>query len=430
MTLPPLADEAVDVSFAEEGLSTLVALFARHGDAYRVHSPTLGRDLFVFSHPEHLRHVFVDNTANYRKGLGIERVAILLGNGLMTSEPPLWHTQRRLIQPAFHRASIAARVPHMVAANQRLAARWEQAARRGETINLTQDMSEVTLDVVLRALFGVDFDRVAGRDGGNPFAMLTQETGRNLQFAYAFRQLTKLVHAEMARRRSDPAERDDILQAMLDARDRRTGAPMSDRQVVDEVLTLVVAGHETTASALNWAWYLLALHPKADAAVHAEAVTAITDPVYADVGRFVHARQVLDEAMRLYPPGWLLTRRALADDTLGTFDVPAGADVLLSPYLVHRHPQFWDDAERFEPNRFAPTATAARHRFAYLPFGLGPRACIGEHFALVEMTVHLAMLARRFRLTLVPGQKVELEPQVNLRPRHPLAMVPSLRPHA
>ena len=430
MTLPPLADDAVDVSFAEEGLSTLVALFARHGDAYRVHSPTLGRDLYVFSHPEHLRHVLVDNTANYRKGLGIERVAILLGNGLMTSEPPLWHTQRRLIQPAFHRASIAARVPHMVAANQRLAARWEQAARRGETINLTQDMSEVTLDVVLRALFGVDFDRVAGRDGGNPFAMLTQETGRNLQFAYAFRQLTKLVHAEMARRRSDPAERDDILQAMLDARDRRTGAPMSDRQVVDEVLTLIVAGHETTASALNWAWYLLALHPKADAAVHAEAATAITDPAYADVERFVHARQVLDEAMRLYPPGWLLTRRALADDTLGTFDVPAGADVLLSPYLVHRHPQFWDDAERFEPNRFAPTATAARHRFAYLPFGLGPRACIGEHFALVEMTVHLAMLARRFRLTLVPGQKVELEPQVNLRPRHPLAMVPSLRPHA
>jgi len=181
---------------------------------------------------------------------------------------------------------------------------------------------------------------------------------------------------------------------------------------------------------LTHPWYLLALHPKADAAVHAEAVTAITDPVYADVGRFVHARQVLDEAMRLYPPGWLLTRRALADDTLGTFDVPAGADVLLSPYLVHRHPQFWDDAERFEPNRFAPTATAARHRFAYLPFGLGPRACIGEHFALVEMTVHLAMLARRFRLTLVPGQKVELEPQVNLRPRHPLAMVPSLRPHA
>ena len=427
MTLPPLADDAVDVSFVEEGLSKLVAMFARHGDAYRVQSPALARDLYVFSHPEHMRRVLVDNTTNYRKGLGIERVAILLGNGLMTSEPPLWHTQRRLIQPAFHRATIAERVPHMVAANRRLDARWDAAARRSETINLTQDMSEVTLEVVLRALFGADLDRIATGSGDNPFALLTQETSRNLQFAYAFRQLAKLVHAEIARRRDDRTPRDDMLQALLDARDRRSGAAMPDRQLVDEVLTLIVAGHETTASALNWTWYLLALHPDADAGVHAEAAKTAADPAYADLERFPYIRQVLDESLRLYPPGWLLTRRALADDTLGNFDVPAGADVLLSPYLVHRHPQFWTDPERFDPDRFAPTASAARHRSAYLPFGLGPRACIGEHFALVEMIVHVVMLARRFRLTLAPGQTIELEPQVNLRPRHPMMMVPALR---
>jgi cytochrome P450 len=431
MTLPPLAAGAVDVSFAEEGLSTLVALFGRHGDAFRVPSPALGRELYVLSHPDHVRRLLVDNTANYRKGVGIERVAILLGNGIMTSEPPLWHAQRRLIQPAFHRTEVAGRVPHMIAANLRLGARWGAAADRGETIDLTQHMSEVTLEVVLRSLFGTALERVCDSGGGSPFALLTRETGRNLQFAYAFRQLAKLVQAEIDRRRVEAAPHDDILQSLLDARDRRSGEPMPDRQLVDEILTLIVAGHETTASALNWFWYLLASHADADARLQAEVAAApLVDPAHADPERYPFVRQVLDETLRLYPPGWLLTRRALADDTLGEFDVPAGSEILLSPYLIHRHPRHWSDPERFDPDRFAPEAIAARSRFAYLPFGLGPRACIGESFALTEMLVHAVMLAGEFRLALAPGQRVELEPQVNLRPRHPLLMAPSRRASA
>jgi cytochrome P450 len=198
---------------------------------------------------------------------------------------------------------------------------------------------------------------------------------------------------------------------------------MSDRQLLDEILTLIVAGHETTAASLNWFWYLLTLAPDAAARLHAE-VDAGGDafPGYADLDRFPYVRRAIDETLRLYPPGWLLTRRSIAAATIGTLALPARTDVLISPYLIQRHPAFWPTPAAFDPDRFLPEVNAARNRFAYLPFGLGPRACIGEHFALIEMHAHAIVLARRFELTLVPGQSVEIEPQVNLRTRAPLYM--------
>ena len=207
---------------------------------------------------------------------------------------------------------------------------------------------------------------------------------------------------------------------------------MSDRHLLDEILTLIIAGHETTASALNWFWWLLAQHPAAEtkllAELSANADAGILVPGHADLERYPYPLQALSETRRLDPPGWLLTRRAIAADTIAGTDVEPGTDILLSPYLIQRHPGFWPAPDRFDPDRFAPDAVAARNRFAYLPFGLGPRACIGEHFALVEMQIHVAMLARRFRLVPVPDQRVEPEPQVNLRTRHPVFMFPHLRP--
>ena len=425
---PPLADETLDITFETDALPTLTQLFARHGDAFRVFSPALGREIWVLSHPDHVRHVLVDEHANFVKGIGIERVAILLGNGLMTSEGDHWRAQRKMVQPSFHRKVIATWMPHIHAANARLARKWTEAARSGHPINVTQDMSEVTLEVVLLALFGDDLARLAPGGTASPFGLLTDETGRNLAFAYKFRQLGKLILADVNRRRHEGVRHNDIVSLLIDARDRQSGEPMSDRELLDEILTLIVAGHETTASSLNWFWYLLTQSPDVAALLHAE-VDAAADgyPAYETLPDFPYTRQVLDETLRLYPPGWLLTRRSVEASRIADYALPAGTDVLVSPYLVQRHPAYWDAPERFDPSRFAPAAGATRNRFVYLPFGLGPRACIGEHLAQIEMLAHAVSLARRFELSLVAGQRVEIEPQVNLRTRYPLAMYVRLR---
>jgi len=425
---PPAASEPLDISFESDALSVLERNFALHGDAFRMFSPVLQRTVWVLSHPDHVRHVLVDRSANFAKGIGIDRVAILLGNGLMTSEGESWRTQRRLVQPSFHRNIIATWMPHLHAANAALAEKWTTAATAGAAVNVTQDMSEVTLEVVLRALFSDDLARLTSARGDNPFALLTDDTERNLAFAYKFRQLGALILDEVQRRRRDGVRHNDIVSQLIDARDRQTAAPMGDRQLLDEIMTLIVAGHETTASSLNWFWYLLASTPDVAARLRAEVDAGAVDPPgYGDLEKLPFTRRAIDETLRLYPPGWLLTRRAIAADTVGGVSLPAKADVLISPYLVHRHPAHWPDPARFDPDRFLPEYNSGRNRFAYLPFGLGPRACIGEHLALVEMHTHVATLARRFDLELVPGQEIELEPQVNLRTRHPLRMIPRLR---
>ena len=427
-TDPPAASEPLDITFESDARSVLERNFALHGDAFRMFAPVLQRPVWVLSHPDHVRHVLVDRSANFTKGIGIDRVAILLGNGLMTSEGESWRAQRRLVQPSFHRNIIATWMPHLHAANAALAEKWTTAAGAGTAVNITQDMSEVTLEVVLRALFSDDLSRLTSGRGGNPFALLTDDTERNLAFAYKFRQLGALILDEVQRRRRDGVRHNDIVSLLIDARDRQTAAPMGDRQLLDEIMTLIVAGHETTASSLNWFWYLLASTPDAAARLRAEVDAGAVDPPgYSDLERLPFTRRAIDETLRLYPPGWLLTRRAIAADTVGAISLPAMADVLISPYLVQRHPAHWPDPARFDPDRFLPEYNSVRNRFAYLPFGLGPRACIGEHLALVEMHTHVATLARRFDLELVPGQAIELESQVNLRTRQPLRMIPRLR---
>ncbi len=424
---PPASAEPLDISFESDALSALTRNVALHGDAFRMFSPALQRHIWVLSHPDHVRHVLVDRNANFTKGIGIDRVAILLGGGLMTSEGDVWRAQRKLIQPSFHRNVIATWMPHLHAANAALTSKWTAAAVAGTAINITQDMSEASLEVVLRALFGEDLPRLMA-GGANPFALLTDDTERNLAFAYKFRQLAKLIMDEVDRRRRDGVRHNDIVSQLLDARDRQTGAPMADRALQDEVMTLIVAGHETTASSLNWFWYLLTQSDDVARRLHAELDATSPDPPgYGDLDALPVVRTAIDETLRLYPPGWLLTRRSIEADTVGGYALPAKTDVLISPYLVHRHPAYWPDPDRFDPDRFLLQDSGSRNRFVYLPFGLGPRACIGEHLALVEMRTHVATLARRFDLQLVPGQTIELEPQVNLRTRHPLRMMPRLR---
>jgi cytochrome P450 len=412
----------LDISFNEDALATLTAAFQQYGDAFSIFSPATKSKICVFSHPDHVRHVFVDKNVNFNKGIGIDRVRILLGNGIMTSEGDVWRRQRKMIQPAFHRDVIAKMYGDVRDANLRLRAEWQTHAQQGQEIDLTHELSDVTLKIVLKAIFGVDMDRMQSNGDGNPFLLLMQEPERNLQFAYRFRALSGLVSDCIARRRLRPPEQ-DLLGMLISARDRKTDESMSEKQLVDEVLTLIVAGHETTASALNWLWYLLATHPHVEARMHQELDA--WNEFSADVNSILqlhYTRQVIEETLRLYPPGWLLTRRTINADIIGGHAVDANTDVFVSPYLVHRHPDYWEKPQTFDPDRFSPAQKSGRNRFCYLPFALGPRACIGEHFAMIEMITHTALIARKFRLRYLRDVPVKMECQVNLRPKNSIMM--------
>jgi enediyne biosynthesis protein E7 len=421
---PPEAELQFDVGSTDDSLERMTELFARHGDTYRVFVPSRRSYTYVIHHPDDVKRVLVSNHRNYTKGVGLDRVKILLGKGIMTSEGELWRRQRYMMQPLFHRRVITGFAAVIAQTNDRCIARWEGLARSGELINLTDEMSELTLEMVLRSIFGRDLDRLAQQLGGNPFEVVTKEQSRDLQFAYKFRSLTKLVAQLIAQRRTTQEEHFDYVAMLMNARDKDSGEPMGERELIDEVMTLIVAGHETTASGLNWTWYLLSQHPQVEARLHAEidAAAEIAAPTLGEMDALGYTRSVIDEALRLYPPGWLLSRRTIEADVLGGYPVPAATNVLLPLYLLHRHPRFWRNPAEFDPERFAPEHEAERPRFAYMPFAAGPRHCIGETFALYEMLVHLYKVARRYRLRYVPDKPLELEAQINLRTRHPLHM--------
>ena len=421
---PPEAALQFDIGSTDDSLERMIELFARHGDIYRVYVPARQSHTYVVHHPDDVKRVLVSNHRNYTKGLGLDRVKILLGKGLMTSEGELWNRQRYMMQPFFHRRVITQFAEVIGTANSRLLDRWEAVARRGEPVDLTDEMSALTLDIVLRAIFGRDLERMSQELGGNPFDVITRDQGRNLQFAFKFRSLTKLVAGLIERRRREQEEHFDYVAMLMNVRDKDGGEPMKERQLIDEVLTLVVAGHETTASGLNWTWYLLSQHPEAEARLHAELATVTDDPApgLPQMEQLAYTQQVINEALRLYPPGWLLSRRTVQPDVLSGYEIPAGANVLLPLYLLHRHPRYWKDPDTFFPERFAPDHDAERPRFAYMPFAAGPRHCIGETFALYEMLMHLHRVARHFRLIHIPDKPIELEAQINLRTRYPLHM--------
>lgn len=402
---------------------------ASYGDTYRVFAPARGVYNLVINHPDDVKRVLLSNHRNYTKGEGMDRVKILLGTGIMTSEGDLWRRQRRMMQPNFHRRVLDRFAELIGSVNDKYAGRWADRAARGEPINVNDDTSELTLEIVLQSIFGTDLARLEKQLGANPFEVVAKETTRDLKFAFRFRSLTRLVADLIARRRVEREEHFDFLAMLMASSDRETGAPMSDRELIDEVMTLIVAGHETTASALTWTWYLLGQHPDAYDRLQQEADRLPAgNPATLDAAlaaKFTH--QVLQESLRLYPPGWLFTRRSIEADELGGYPVAARTDVFICPYLLHRHPAFWDDPESFRPERFAALDIEARHRFAYIPFSVGPRHCIGENIAMFEMLVHITTMCRRFRLARADASPPDIEAQINLRLRSPLMMTVQAR---
>jgi cytochrome P450 len=422
--IPPGPSEGFDIGGSEGSLERLREYFSRFGDVYRVFAPARGVYDYIINNPEDIKRVMLSNHRNYTKGNGMDRVKILLGNGIMTSEGDFWRRQRRMMQPSFHRKVIDQFAALISEVNEKYADRWAAAAARGEPVNISSDSSELTLEIVLRSIFGTDLERLEQMMGVNPFEVVAKQSNRDLKFAFQFRSLARLVGELIQRRRREAEEHFDFLGMLMLTRDRETDQPMADKELIDEVLTLIVAGHETTAAALTWTWYLVGTHGEAAERLQAEAdamnPTGNLGLDAAESLSFTH--QVVQESLRLYPPGWLLSRRAIEADELGGFPIAPRTDVLISPYMLHRHPQYWNEPEEFVPERFAGPDAEERHRFAYIPFAVGPRHCIGENIAMFEMLVHMHAMTRRFRLTRATDEPIQFEAQINLRPRSNLMM--------
>jgi cytochrome P450 len=420
---PPCAHAQFDVGSTDDSLTRMVQDGAEFGDIYRVHAPGRNSDTWVVADPETIKRVLVSNHRNYTIGVGLDRVRILVGNGIIVSEGEVWKRQHRMMQPMFQRSRVERFGELIAAINRRRLESWAEKAASGEMLNVTRETSESALEVVLRATLGADFDRLLADVGANPFAMLTEEAARDLRFAFRFRQLGRHIESVIARREASASAGDDWLGMMMAARDRGDGSSMSHRELIDEVMSIIVAGHETTAAVLNSVWYLLSQHPEVEAKLHAEVdAIELTDLRLSSVEALHYTHQVILEALRLYPPVWVLTRRCIHADRLAGYQAPAGTDVFMSPYVVQRDPQHWSEPDEFRPDRFGAGAESAAHRFAFIPFSAGPRHCVGETFATYEMAIHVYQAARQFRLRCAPAGPREMEARINLRMRDDVLM--------
>lgn len=392
------------------------------------------QSLYLISRPEAVKHILQTNPRNYVKGY--DSVADLLGNGLVTSEGSFWLRQRRLMQPVFHQRSLQKLFATMAEIVDAMLDRWDAAAQSQQPLNVAAEMTQLTMQIIVRTMFGTSvgpeaqavsraFHEVLDYLGHSQFSPISiprnVPTPGNRRYNAAMALLDRTVYGFIAeRRQQDDQATDDLLGMLVAAQDADTGERMNDKQIRDEVMTIFLAGHETTASLVSWALYLLAQHPAAEQRMRAEhaAVLAGRAPTFAEIGQLTYARMVLDETLRLYPTAWIFGRRAVADDVVCGYHLPANTQITISPYATHRDPAFWENPEAFEPERFTPERAAERPRFAYYPFAGGPRVCIGNNFALMEAQLILAMTFNRFRLSLVPGQPVKARAASTLRP-HP-----------
>ncbi|HLX37846.1 MAG TPA: cytochrome P450 [Candidatus Binataceae bacterium] len=416
--------------------------FSRYGDV--VHLRFFNLEVFAIAHPDGIKHALQENHRNYTKSFDYQILARLLGNGLVTSEGELWLRQRRLMQPMFHKQKIAAFGAMMTECASAMVERWDARAESGEAFDVTPEMMRLTLQIVGRALLTMDLTTHAdhiGRDmttANERFAQFDLgimlpwlPTPANLRFNRAVRELRSLVLDIIAKRRAEGRDYGDLLSMLLAVRDEETGEGMNNEQLRDEMLTLILAGHETTATALSWIWYLLSQHPEVEAKLHAEldAVLGGRAPTMADLASLSYTGMVVDESMRIFPPVWAVGRAAIADDEIMGYHIPKGSNLMLSQYYAHRHRDFWEEPERFDPERFSPERAGGRPRYAFFPFGGGPRMCIGNIFALTEAQLILATVAQRYRLRLVPKHPIEVNPLVTLRARYGVKVTLERRGH-
>jgi cytochrome P450 len=435
---PPSFFRALIYRPGRNPLTFFTDLARQYGDV--VYLKLGGERLFVISDPIWIKDVLVTRQASFMKGRGLERAKRLLGQGLLTSEGALHRQQRRLLQPAFHRDRIATYAATMTGYADRVQCGWKD----GQTFDVAREMQRLTLLIVGKTLFDTDVEAEAGEVGDAMNGVLESFWLLMLPFSRALEhlplprirrgqraraKLDAMIYRMIHDRRASGEDRGDLLSMLLTAQDEEQRGGMSDRQVRDEAMTIFLAGHETTANALMWTWYLLSQSPEVEARLHQEIDRVIGDrlPTLSDIPALPYVEQVVTESMRLYPPAWIIGRRALEEYQLGDYTIPTRSIVIMSPFIVHRDPRHFPDPECFRPERWTPEFKAKLAPFAYFPFGGGARRCIGESFAWMELALVLSTIARRWRLRLVPGHPIVPHPLVTLRSKYGMKMTATRR---
>ena len=428
-----------------DNLGFVVQMAHEYGDVVRYRLGPM--PIYQINSPEGVQHILQDNNQNYSKdSLNFGSVKKVFGNGLLSSHGEFWLRQRRLMQPVFHRRRVATFGELMSKASEEHLAHWAQKTGDQAPLDIQEAMMALTLDIVLQALFNTRIGDEVEKFGKAVTTLLADMTFRflhpyyppvqvptlrNRGFLRALKTLEEVIYQLVDERRQLLAQGnteqipDDLLTLLIQARDEETGEGMSDRQLRDETLTLYIAGHETTALTLTWACYLLARHVNVAQRLEEEVAQVLAErsPTLADLPQLPFLRSVVDETQRLYPPAWILNRQSIGEDEIGGYRIPAHSFVAFSPYVLHRHPEHWENPAEFDPERFVPERVRQRHRYAYLPFGGGPRQCIGRDFALCEAQLILATVLQRYRLHLLPGFTVQMQPLITLRPLHGLPMM-------
>lgn len=422
--------------FRRDALKTFSNLSETYGDIIRFRGFWTS---FLLTDPLHIEYVLQTNSRNYRKGRIYKELIPSTGEGLFVTDGEIWRRQRRLAQPAFHRERIASFAKIMTDSTEEMLERWRSFAENGTPIKIDAEMLRLTLGIVGKALFSRDLSMEADRvnqsfDVIREYMMrrltsfiklpLGFPSPRNLRFQKAVATADRMVYEVIAERRRGGGNANDLLSLLIAARDEETGETMGNKELRDQSLTIIGAGYETTTQALVWTWYLLAKHPHVEDRLHAELSNVLDGrtPTFDDLPKLKYTLMIFQEAMRLYPPAWMLSRTAISDDEIGGHYIPAKSEILLLMYVTHRHLKYWDNPEEFNPENFSPEKSAARPNYAYFPFGGGPRKCIGNNFALMEAQLIIATVAQKYRLRKTTEKNVEPEPSVTLRPRGGIEM--------
>lgn len=425
--LPPAPTGGSLRQLLHDPLKFFLSLTAQYGDIV-LYRPAPD-PAYLINHPDYVRHVLVDNNRNYTKSTSSNEVfKKVVGDGLLTSEGATWRRQRRMTQPAFHRTRLEKLDEMIVRATQSMLERWQGFYQENQPVDIAREMAALTLTITTRSLFGVDLGEEV-REVGEIInrAASYLEKPSHPRLTQSVGEMTALVDRIIRQRRRDFKDEGDLLSSMILARDEN-GAGLDDEQLRNQVLTFLLAGYETTASALTWTWYLLSQNPGALEHLRQEVRATLNGrpPRYSDLEHLAYTGMALDESLRLFPPAWTLGRRAIGEDEIGGYYVAPQTVIAICIYALHRHPGFWENPETFDPERFLPERSARQNKYAYIPFGAGPRQCIGNNFGLMEACLVIACVAQRFELHLLPGIDVQPQALFVLRPSRDLMM--SLHP--
>lgn len=427
---PQISDLIMDIDVNTLTLNQLTKLQQQYGNIFSVNSSKNITSYFI-NDPTLIKALLIKKHSNYRKGPGFERIKMLLGNGLIVSDGDTWRRARTMIQPTFARQNIHKLIQKMVTCSINRAEAWNILIKDKQSINITKEMSEFALELILRSIFGDDYNNLADDNGENPFSFLIKDTTRDLSVVMKMRNLRNTLLSIITMRRKQQNTNDyDFLVMYLNATDKQ-GNKFTDTELIDEIITLIVAGYETSAGTLNWAWYLLSTRPH-----EADKLRAESQPIFKDssiisyeaISSMHYTQAILEETLRLYPPVWLFSRQSTNNDQLEEYEIAVNSNLFVSPYILHRSIEFWDDPNKFDPGRFITSNGEKVTNKAYFPFSLGPRRCLGEYFSFLEMKIHLGYLINKYRIIDTEKNNPKLNLGINLRSRDDIFLQLEHRP--